>query len=128
MEIILKNDKLKETMTDGGEMNHLGDLWPFENAVLHEYFGEYYKPETQKRQQRTTSVILNQYMKYRPAELCASLMNPVNPNFFLKREILWKWLELHEETFKLPFKSKDGREGKPFEEAMPDYANLGVCK
>ena len=125
-EIFIPSDKLKKTMTDSGEINVLGHLWPFEDDVLRRYWGIYYESKTEFNQFSTSAGILNRYFKVRDKQLVDSLVRPDNPNFFIKREMLWAWLEDNEADMHLPFKSKDGRDGIPFEKAMPNYANLTI--
>ena len=122
--IWIPNEKVRDNSTKSGEMHHLGDYWPFEEYTLRAYWGHYFSPKEKVGLVSTTNSILNAYMRLRNANLMTSLMNPANPNFFYKRDILWQWLIQNEPEMNLPFKSRDGREGKPFASAMPDYAEL----
>jgi hypothetical protein len=122
--IFIPNQKLRDEMGNCKDLHHLGDLYPWEDDVLRHYFGEYYKAKEKFHSISTAGAIMYGYLKARPQQLCDSLNNPANENFFLKREMLWAWLEQNEEELKLPFSGADGRNGKPFAESMPTYANM----
>jgi hypothetical protein len=122
--IWIPNQDVINKSTESGEMYHLGDYFPYEENTLKAYWGHYFEPKQKVGAISTTTSILCTYIKLRDNKLMNAMMNPEHPNFFYKRDVLWKWLVEHEADMHLPFKSQDGREGKPFAMAMPVYANL----
>jgi len=109
MDIIIKGDQSSRVWH--GDGNKLGDIYPFEYPVLEAYFGEYMKDKLKR------SAVLVAYMKLRQQDFLAKLAYADNRRF-----LMWQLLELLEEDMKLPFKSKDGRGGKSFNEALPLFA------